>query len=178
MEYKHWNALATLFNKYDTLKLFHGVEVGTKKGSNAHQLLKMFPKLHLTCVDPYTPYKDDKGKLISKAHQEECLKAAREHLRPFISKDRVGLILKDSVAAAEFFPEGSIDFVFIDACHTYEAVSDDIQAWLPAIRSGGLLTGHDYEMEGIRKAVNEFAAKNNKWIEYRPGLAQVWGIRV
>ena len=178
MEYKHWDALATIFNKYEILKNFEGAEIGTKHGSCAFQLLKLFPKLKLYCIDPYEPYHDDKGKKITAATQSERLGVALNHLRPYLDKGRVQLIRRYSVEAANLFPKRSLDFVFIDAKHTYEAVKEDISSWEPIIREGGLISGHDYEMPEIRKAVDGYAAEANKWIEYRPGLAQVWAIRV
>jgi hypothetical protein len=49
-----------------------------------------------------------------------------------------------SARAAAMFPEGYFDLVFIDAGHTYEEVTMDIDAWLPKVKSGGLLAGDDY----------------------------------
>ena len=37
------------------------------------------------------------------------------------------------------------DFVFIDGDHRYESVRRDIQAWLPKVRPGGIMGGHDCE---------------------------------
>lgn len=45
--------------------------------------------------------------------------------------------------------------VFLDADHRYEAVQADIAAWLPLVRPGGVLAGHDYDDEGVRRAVTE-----------------------
>lgn len=67
----------------------------------------------------------------------------------------------DSVEAARLFADGSVDCVFIDADHSYESVRADILAWLPKIRPayeghhGGTLAGHDYDREGVRRAVRE-----------------------
>jgi predicted O-methyltransferase YrrM len=56
-----------------------------------------------------------------------------------------------SVAAAEDFADDSLDFVFIDATHTYDAVSRDLSAWWPKVKAGGLLAGHDYiHFPGVR----------------------------
>ena len=53
---------------------------------------------------------------------------------------------------------GWVDFVFIDAEHTYEGVRDDIIAWSPKVRPGGIIAGHDYTPErfpGVVAAVDE-----------------------
>lgn len=49
--------------------------------------------------------------------------------------------------------DGSIDAVFIDADHSEEAVFADIQAWLPKVKKGGIISGHDYDEPGVRNAV-------------------------
>jgi predicted O-methyltransferase YrrM len=53
---------------------------------------------------------------------------------------------EDSSKAANFFPDGLFDLVYIDADHRYEAVCADIKAWLPKVRNGGKLAGHDFFM--------------------------------
>jgi Methyltransferase domain len=62
-----------------------------------------------------------------------------------------------SLEGSGLFKDGSLDGVFLDADHTYEAVKADILAWLPKLRSGGILAGHDYisTFPGVIRAVNE-----------------------
>lgn len=62
-----------------------------------------------------------------------------------------------SVPTAADFDDASLDFVFIDAQHTYEEVSADIRAWLPKVRPGGVLAGHDFHAQfpGVLQAVQE-----------------------
>ena len=56
------------------------------------------------------------------------------------------------------FLDESIDFLFIDADHHYEAVKKDIELWYPKIKPGGIISGHDYTVGGdcgVIPAVNE-----------------------
>lgn len=66
-------------------------------------------------------------------------------------------ICGDSTESASLFKDRSLDFVYIDACHEYSKVRLDILAWLPKVKSGGTLAGHDYNRThpGVRRAVDE-----------------------
>lgn len=58
--------------------------------------------------------------------------------------------------AACLFPDGIFDLVFIDGDHSYEAVKSDIRNYLPKVRDGGILAGHDFgQFEGVTQAVLE-----------------------
>lgn len=61
-----------------------------------------------------------------------------------------------SHAAAIYFDDNSVDVCFLDAGHSFEAVVKDINAWLPKVKNGAIMAGHDYNSwEGVKKAVNE-----------------------
>jgi hypothetical protein len=66
--------------------------------------------------------------------------------------------------AARLFEDESLDGVFIDADHSYEAVKMDIQNWMPKVRKGGILAGHDYSSSwpGVVRAVNEIFPEAQK----------------
>lgn len=63
----------------------------------------------------------------------------------------------DSFDRAKEFEDESIDFLFIDANHTYEFVKKDIAAYLPKMKKGSIISGHDYNdcHPGVIQAVNE-----------------------
>lgn len=69
--------------------------------------------------------------------------------------DVVTPIRKTSVEASSLYQDGSLDVVFIDASHDYDSVKQDIMHWLPKVKSGGYLAGHDYLWEGVGRAVDE-----------------------
>ncbi len=70
--------------------------------------------------------------------------------------DYVKLIIAPSVEAAKLIPDGCCHMVFIDGDHSHKAVVDDIEAWLPKLRVGGHLCGHDWTTyPSVRVAVRE-----------------------
>lgn len=83
-------------------------------------------------------------------------------------KEFINVIKLDSILAAKRFEDKSVDFVFIDGNHQYEYVKADILAWLPKIKEGGVLAGHDTQFEGVTKAITELLSGvkiiSNYWI--------------
>lgn len=82
-----------------------------------------------------------------------CANMLDSGLQPIIHR-------KSSVLAAREFHDKSLDLVFIDADHSYSAVRDDIAAWWPKLKIGGIMIGHDYACPrdqdyGVIQAVNE-----------------------
>ena len=79
-----------------------------------------------------------------------------------------------SVDAALLFNNESLEFVFIDASHEYEDVLANIKAWLPKIKKGGMIAGHDYSetWPGVCRAVKEsfedFFINEGCWAVQRP----------
>jgi hypothetical protein len=69
-------------------------------------------------------------------------------------------IIKDtSHNASNQFSNGSIDYIMLDAGHSYEDVNDDIHFWYNKVKPGGTISGDDYGgsfFPGVTRAVNEF----------------------
>ena len=79
---------------------------------------------------------------------------------------QVTILQSDSADAAEHFADGSVDCVFVDADHTHAAVVRDLRAWLPKLKPGGVLFGHDYIWhEGVRTGLAEVLGDQFKQLE-------------
>lgn len=138
------------------------VEVGVWRGALATRLLQAKPHLHLVLVDPWlagsnNPNWSASGALLARSTQPEMdaiYASVVEMVRPY--GDRVRILRKTSLKAAEEIPDGSCDAVFLDAVHSIESVASDICAWLPKVRPGGWIGGHDYNhprFPGVTAAV-------------------------
>lgn len=84
-------------------------------------------------------------------------------------------IQKPSLEAVLEFEDKSIDFIFIDGDHHYDAVSQDIKVWYPKIKVGGIMSGHDLPQIGVGKALNEFTKENG--LKYERVSKSCWIIR-
>jgi hypothetical protein len=84
----------------------------------------------------------------------------------FAANKEVKVIRAYTPDIAQAFPDQFFDWIFLDANHTYDAVKEDLETWLPKIKTGGYLAGHDYItaealkpvgfLFGVVPAVNEF----------------------
>lgn len=120
----------------------HGAEIGVWEGQFAQTLCKAIPKLHLTCVDPWRPYaeyRERKNDLVR-------LNKAYEDTKTRLASYKVTILRMTSLEAAARISDGSLDFVYIDGNHEREHVLQDLAAWLPKVRAGGILSGHDFHI--------------------------------
>lgn len=93
-------------------------------------------------------------------------------------KDYIKIIKADTYDGSLLYEDETIDFLFIDANHTYEGVLKDLVSWYPKVKKGGMVCGHDYELywSGVVQAVDEFIGKDNikmdtgshSFIHYKP----------
>ena len=85
----------------------------------------------------------------------------QKHLAPF--GDRSIIKRGYSPDVSKDFQDDSLDFVYIDGLHTYDAVKADIDGWYDKVKTGGIIAGHDYSTEwiGVKNAVDEFVLENN-----------------
>ena len=157
-----------------------GAEIGVSGGNYSYKILAESQLSHLFSVDLWKVGSAEYSQL-------QYLKACNK-LAEF--RTRVSLIRQPSPEAASIFNNNYFDFIYIDAGHTYKAVTNDIAAWWPKLKPGGIFAGHDYWLgkpkgnnNGVQEAVVEFITtnglplhttndyphiKNGSWITQKP----------
>ncbi len=151
------------------------VEVGVYAGHSSEFFRLLFPKATLYLVDPWKATKNYLKKEAGPMSQDtQAYTKAYERVREMFKDDPEAHILRmTSQRASKQIPDG-IDLVFIDANHSYSYVKRDIRLWLPKVRPGGILSGHDYnpdKFQGVVRAVDEAFEK-----DLILGLDHVWSI--
>lgn len=142
-------------------KWTRGVELGVLKGDTLFAVLDACPDLHMVGVDLWmqTPEKDARIDEGGWGYTNHDMDAHRRHVfeRAKDYGKRVTLYEMPTTEAARWYDDHYFDFAFVDADHLYEAVKADIDAWVPKIRYGGMMLGHDYSpaFPGVMKAVDE-----------------------
>jgi predicted O-methyltransferase YrrM len=135
-------------------------EIGVWQGRSTVCLSNLLPPgSHHICVDHF------------KGDPSAGFKNTRPEFDRFTNGLPLTVLQGDSVASASVFDNATFDFVFIDADHSYNAVLADITAWLPKVKPGGILAGHDIGFKSVRRAVSELLPN---YIE----SANIWWITI
>ena len=122
----------------------------------------------INAIDPHEgeePFNDDFGITWDKVKKE-----FRTNIRNFDGIIHWEAFSEDVVDKFE----DDIDFIYIDANHSYQSVKKDLQLYLPKIKVNGVIGGHDYvePWTGVIDAVNEALGKpdmvyiDGSWIKY------------
>ena len=147
-------------------------EIGVLQGDHARLMLDALNinKLHL--IDSFVitwDYEDQE-------FQDNNLNFV---LKRFKGLENVEVFHRDSIRASKSFQDASLDFVYIDANHLYEFVKADIDAWLPKVKKGGIIGGHDYDFQvaaSVKRAVHEKFGDKFQSGQNQNGLHDWWVI--
>ena len=159
-------------------KLKIGAEIGVAYGGHAKRIV-MKTKSKLYCIDPYKHLKNyQDGMNLPQKDFNKLYKYTKNRLKRFSGRCR---ILRNTSTVAARNLKINLDFVYIDANHTYNGLMKDICIWFAKINNGGIISGHDYNHPnhpGVKKAVDEFFNRFNWkihthksgvwWVEKKP----------
>ncbi len=140
----------------NAFKLTKGAELGVRRGEFSASLLQHNPNLYMICVDIWEdhPYLNEKGQ------------PHNNNYHTFLSniesvKYRCSQFKLLTIEAHKLVEDKSLDFIFIDATHTYDSLEKDIFLWKDKLKPGGILMGHDYHPEfdnsGMIHCIDKYA---------------------
>lgn len=124
------------------------VEIGTYRGKSS---ICLYDKIQESGKD-ITLYTVDNWSGVEPHDQPE------DNNRDIFIENRgtrgINLIDDDTVFASDSFTSESVDFLFIDSNNQYGALWYEIECWTPKLKSGSIISGHDYHWDGIGGVVN------------------------
>ena len=146
-----------------------GVEVGVLGGDFSFYILDVWPNITLFSVDVWAKQED--GHYIDVNNRdninfEEMYLNVLQRSKSF--DNRSVIVRKLSNEAVQMFANESLDFVYLDANHSYQQVKEDLLLWYPKVKKHGIISGHDFITDGtisvdgvptcfgVQKAVKEF----------------------
>ena len=163
-----------IYEALSKLKYKKICEVGIRVGANFKNLMKMNPNLAVA-VDSWREIGDKPENNDVDFSQEDLDSQYKEFKAQWGKHKNVKIVRNLSIEAAKQFDDEYFDYIYIDAAHTYEEVKNDLIAWYPKVKTGGILAGHDYLADervwrgticGVKKAADEFAKENNLSIDH------------
>lgn len=175
----HVYSVTTLLNNISHDGPCVAAEIGVYRGQTSAHLLRSLPKLILYMVDPWCVFEPSStyaktGDILASETPEQVEANYQESLKvtEFASDRRIIVRKLSTEAAIDIVIP--LDLVFIDAEHSFEAVTQDIGLWWPKVRGGGVLCGHDYtyRFRSVVRAVNAWSKAASIDIKHMPGT--VW----
>lgn len=129
----------TLAELFGELGFKVGAEVGVERGLYTLTLASNNPDGKVYGVDAWKAYRGYRDH-VSQDKLDRFYDETAERVKDF----NVELIKGWSVDAASKFEDESLDWVYIDANHNFINVAKDLDAWVPKVKKGGIISGHDY----------------------------------
>lgn len=167
-----WGLVPFIKNLGDKLT---GCEIGVKEGINLRYFLDQIPNIEkVYAIDPWLSY--DPGKdwgIITQIEVDGWKNKAFDLLADYSHK--VNVLELSSIDAVAHIPDNSLDYIFIDGDHSYQAVSTDVRNYWSKVKTGGIFAGHDWNWTNeVQKTVNEFRNEYNIITEIQFTDSQVW----
>ena len=115
-------------------------EIGVLEGYYSKKILEQNPKT-LYLVDVWMPLENYED-ITNNINYPDAFAKIKNLSASYPNKC---VIIKDtSIQTSKRFKNNFFDFIYIDANHCYEEIKKDVLAWFPKVKSGGVLSGHDY----------------------------------
>lgn len=139
-----------------------GAEIGVYRAHFSQVVMKIAVPSVYYLVDAWKTQPGMLPTMTNEWHRTNLYKTLT-NMEPFIASGVVRPLCGMSKHVAPQIADNSLDWVYIDADHSYSGCLLDLNLWWPKVRSGGFVMGHDYHElrePGVIRAVAEFGAKH------------------
>jgi glycosyltransferase involved in cell wall biosynthesis len=162
IEIPGWFSYNWLYDKFIDESPVNGkiVEIGSWFGKSTNYLVKKAKasnkNLEIHCIDTF------KGAVNEDIHQTTVANFDNDIYQHFYDNVMPGVnkIIKDtSHNASLLYKNAEIDYLMIDADHSYEGVMSDIKDYFYKVKPGGIISGDDYTkmfQESVARAIREY----------------------
>lgn len=160
-----------------------GVEVGVYYGVNADMLLSRWHGEALYLVDPWAT--QSKEVYVDGCNKDDFSQVYRDCMNRLARHRNRAIVRRGySKELAYTFTDRSLDFAYIDARHDYDGVMEDLVAWWPKVKQGGVMAGHDYKQDirpgvficEVERAVNDFFKDKDVEVRVTAEEVKTWYI--
>lgn len=148
------------------------IEIGSFIGESTIIFANYFK--HVNAIDPFKPNYDPLDP-TSNFNFDDVYEEFKNRIEPKKEKVTIHRMLSDD--AVKLLNKNKYDFIYIDGLHTYDGVKNDIINYLPLVKKGGVIGGHDFgtshkHLTGVTEAVKEMLGEpdkvfeDNSWIKF------------
>jgi len=131
------------------------VELGSYMGESSKIFAEEFPNSKIYCIDSWESGFDD---------LDTCSNVNYSFVENEFDKRCSNIKNITKIKGLSTSVSIECDLIYIDACHKYECVIDDLNHWTPLVKK--IISGHDYcvnendyirhpHIKGVKKAVDE-----------------------
>ncbi len=123
-----------------------GVELGVQRGLFAEATLRKWTRCRrYVLVDLWAHQRNyrDAANYGTGKHSQFKAETLRR-VAPFRGRTAIEVCQNYTTSCAARYAGQQFDYIYVDARHDYKGVLQDLHAWYPLLRPGGVLAGHDY----------------------------------
>ena len=166
-----------MFVKHIDKKNMKALEIGSWKGCSAKAIAEQLIDTGgtLICVDDWKG--NGNADTLQIATKEDVFHIFRNNMQILGLWDILKPMIMTSKEASQIVEDESLDFIFLDADHSYEHVKQDIQLWLPKLKLGGIYCGHDLDHEGVDLAIKDIFGSNFRRYVKQLDSTRLWFYR-
>ena len=187
-----YNGLVNLAKTFAKTNPKTFVEIGSYNGESLEVFRNHLPKdCKIFCIDPWLNNYDENDAASEISEMNEVEASFDRVMRKYRNIAKLKFISNEIF---ELFDDESLDIVYIDGNHKYEAVKEDIKLYLPKIKEDGIISGHDYDVpdvnfvqqgehetnksltQGVTRAIVEMIGepdqtfKDLSWLKYKKNI--------